>query len=66
MRAPPPRRSNGRMSNSSRGSSRADRVTSAISVLAVVCVVLCVIAGFAVLGWFVFAGMAMSRYGSNK
>jgi hypothetical protein len=51
------------MSNTSRSSSRTDHV---LSVLGVVCVLVCVIAGLAVVGYVVLVGMAMSKYGSNK
>jgi len=54
------------MTNSSGGSRPGDRAYHVISVAAVVCTIVCVIIGLAVLGWFIFAGMAMSRYGSNK
>lgn len=51
------------MSNSSRSSRIPDGVLIA---LGVVCVTVSVIAGLAVLGYFVLGALAMNRYGSNK
>ena len=61
-----PRCSHGSMTNSSRGAKPGDRELGVIGMLGIVCIVLCVIAGLVVVGWFILLGLAMSRYGSNK
>ncbi|ETA71035.1 hypothetical protein ActroDRAFT_0055 [Actinospica robiniae DSM 44927] len=58
--------SHGSMTHNSRDTKPGDRTFDMISMLGVVCVVLCVIAGLVAVGWFILLGLAMSRYGSNK
>lgn len=54
------------MSNGGSDPKPGDRVFGLLGVFGVVCTVIAVITGLAVLGWFIFAGIAMSRFGSNK
>lgn len=46
--------------------SQGNSYRSAVSMLGLICVVLLVISGLAVVGYFVLFAVAMSNYGSNK
>ena len=50
------------------GQTRRDRrrLDTALGAFGIAATVLCVIAGLVVVGWFIVAALAMSRYGSNK